>query len=69
MRSPGATRSGLVPAVAGRAAARKIRHAVVVRHHAVRRADRDHAVGVARIGDADVAVVADARRLARRAAC
>ena len=56
-------------AVAGRTAARKIRDAVVVRHRAVRRADRDDAVGVARIGDADVAVVADGAALGVLAAC
>ena len=53
IRSPGATRSGFEAAVAGRAAAREEAHAVGVRPVAVRGADRDHAVGVAGVGDAE----------------
>ena len=49
--SPGATRSGFEPAVAGRSLRREVRDAVDVRHVAMRRADGDRELGVAGIVD------------------
>ena len=49
--SPGRDEVGLQPAVAGRALGGEIRDAINVRHVAMRRADGDGEVGVARVID------------------